>query len=131
MKKHPILYLIIGIAILIIPTLIYLIILVPKMCAEYNVLMASGGVIGGAGFYAGTLTPENLKNKGLYKLAVNAFTIMTVITLVNEFIMQLIGLVATFIVSYIIYRIFKEVWKDGKRRKENSILANEISRNIT
>lgn len=130
MKKHPIWYLIIGISILIIPTLIYLIFLIPKMSVEYNILMASGGIIGGAGFYGSSIIPTGIKNKSLYKLAANSFTIMCVITLVNKFIMQLIGLVSTFILSFIIYKIFKEIWKNARRKKEHRELADEIARNV-
>lgn len=130
MKKHPIWYLIIGIFILIIPTLIYLVFLIPKMSVEYNILMASGGIIGGSGFYASSVIPAGIKNKGLYKLASNSFTIMCVIVLVNKFIMQIIGLVSTFILSFIIYKIFKEIWKNAKREKEHRELADEIARNV-
>ena len=130
MKKHPIWYLIIGISILIIPTLIYLIFLIPKMSVEYNILMASGGIIGGAGFYTSSIIPAGIKNKSLYKLAANSFTIMCVITLVNKFIMQLIGLVSTFILSFIIYKILKERWKNARREKERREFADEIARNV-
>lgn len=130
MKKHPVWYLVIGISILIVPTLIYLIFLIPKMSVEYNILMASGGIIGGAGFYASSVIPAGIKNKSLYKLASNSFTIMCVITLVNKFIMQLIGLVSTFILSFIIYKIFKEIWKNARREKEHRELADEIARNV-
>ena len=130
MKKHPIWYLVIGISILIIPTLIYLIFLIPKMSVEYNILMASGGIIGGAGFYASSVIPAGIKNKSLYKLASNSFTIMCVITLVNKFIMQLIGLVSTFILSFIIYKILKELWKNARREKERREFADEIARNV-
>ena len=61
MNKHPIWYLIIGIFILVAPTVIYLGFLIPQLTEAYNVLMASGGVIGGAGFYAASKIPEKLK----------------------------------------------------------------------
>lgn len=130
MKKHPIIYLFIGIGILIVPTLIYLIFLVPKLTEEYNVLMASGGVIGSAGLYGAQKIPEELKYGKLFKLAANSFTIMIVITLVNKFIMEIIGLIAVFIVSFIIFMVLKGAWKNGRRRNENNELAKEISRNI-
>lgn len=130
MKKHPIIYLFIGIGILIIPTLIYLIFLVPKLTEEYNVLMASGGVIGSAGLYGAQKIPEGLKYGKLFKLAANSFTIMIVITLVNKFIMEIIGLIAVFVISFIIFMVLKGAWKNGRRRNENNELAKEISRNI-
>lgn len=130
MKKHPIWYLIIGIFILIIPTLIYLIFLVPKLSEEYNILMASGGVIGGFGFYGTSKIPEKLKYSGLFKLASNSFTLMTVIVIVEKFIIQLIGLVSVFIICYIIFRIFLEVWRNARRKKEQIEIAREVARNI-
>ena len=130
MKKHPIIYLLIGIGILIVPTLIYLIFLVPKLTEEYNVLMASGGVIGSAGLYGAQKIPEEFKYGKLFKLAANSFTVMIVITLVNKFIMKIIGLIAVFIVSFIIFMVLKGAWKNGRRRNENNELAKEISRNI-
>lgn len=131
MKKHPIWFLIIGIFILIVPTVIYLCFLIPKLTEEYNILMASGGVIGGAGLYGTTKIPEKVKYGSLFKLAANSFTILTVLTLVQEFIMELIGLVAVFVVSFIIFQILKEAWKNGRRKKENAELAEEIARSIT
>ena len=110
--------------------LFYLVFLIPKMSVEYNILMASGGIIGGSGFYASNAIPTGIKNKGLYKLASNSFTIMCVIVLVNKFIMQLIGLVSTFILSFIVYKIFKEIWKNARREKEHRELADEIARNV-
>lgn len=130
MKKHPIWFLIIGIFILVVPTVIYLCFLIPKLSEEYNILMASGGVIGGAGFYGAQKIPEKVKYGSLFKLAANSFTTLTVLTLVNQFIMQLIGLVATFIISFIIFIILKGAWKDGRRKKENAELATEIARSV-
>ena len=130
MKKHPILYLIIGIIILIVPTAIYLCFLIPAMSETYNVLMASGGVIGGAGFYGASRIPKEIKYSGLFKLAANSFTILTIITLVQEFALQLIGLVAVFIISFIAFIILKGAWKNGRQRLKDEHLATEVARNI-
>lgn len=130
MKKKPIWFLIIGIAVLIIPTAVYLTFLVPQLKEEYIVLMSSGGVITGGGMYGASLIPKKVKYSGLYKLSARSFTLLTVTTLVQEFIVELIGLVAVFIVSFVIFCMLKEAWKNGRRRKENSELAREIARNI-
>lgn len=130
MKKHPVWYLIIAISILIIPTTIYLCVLVPKLSEEYNVLMASSGVIGGAGLYGASKIPEKIKYGGLFKTAANSFTILTVTMLVEEFIVELIGLVAVFVVCFIIFKILVEVWRSAVRRKEHTELAKEIARNV-
>lgn len=130
MSKHPIIYIIIGIAILLIPTIIYLCFLVPKLSEEYNVLMASGGIIGGSGFYAASQIPEKLKYSSLFKLATNSFTILTIILIVEKFIIHLIGLGFTFIISYIIFILLKGVYKNARRKNDNRELAEEISRNI-
>ena len=61
MKKHPNWYLVIAIAVLVVPTAVYLAFLIPKLTEEYNVLMASGGVIGGAGYYGAQKIPEKIK----------------------------------------------------------------------
>ena len=60
MKNHPVFYLIIGVFVLIVPTTIYLCFLVPKLSEAYNVLMASAGVIGGAGMYGASKIPEKI-----------------------------------------------------------------------
>lgn len=130
MKKHPIWYLIIGIFILVVPTVIYLCILVPQLSEEYNTLMASGGIIGGAGFYGTFKIPEKVKYSGLFKTASTTFTILIVTLLVEKFIIKLIGLVAVFVVCFITYKILKEVWKNARRRKEKSEFANEVARSI-
>lgn len=130
MKKRPIWFLIIGIFILIVPTLIYLCILVPQLKEEYSVLLASGGVIGGSGYYGASRISDKIRYSSLYKLSCNAFTTLTLITLVEKFIMQLVFLVATFIVSFIIYKILKETYKKYRRLKENGELANQISQAI-
>ena len=130
MNKHPIWYLIIGIIILIVPTAIYLGFLIPTMSAEYNVLMASGGIIGGAGFYWTSRIPKDIKYSGLFKLATNSFTILSIVTLVQEFALRLIGVVITFIISFIIFIIFKGAWKNGRERLKNEKLAEEVARNV-
>ena len=131
MRKHPIWYLIIGITILIVPTFTYLCFLVPKLSEEYNILMASGGIIGGAGMYGVNQIPDKLKYSSMFKLAGNAFTILTIAILIEKFLTQIIFLIALFIVCFIIFTIFKEKWRDGKQRKQNDELAKEIARNIT
>lgn len=130
MKKHPIWYLIIAIAILVIPTTIYLCFLVPKLSEEYNILMSSGGIIGGAGLYGASKIPDKIKYGGLFKTAANSFTILTVTALVEEFITELVGLVAVFVVCFITFKILVEVWKNARRRKENRELAREIARSV-
>lgn len=130
MKKRPVFYLVFGIIILLVPTAIYLVFLVPKLTQEYNILMASGGVIGGFGFYGASKIPEKLKYSGLFKTSANAFTAFTVITIVQKFIMQLIGLCATFLISFIIFKILMEAYKNAKQRIRDSELAKEIARNI-
>lgn len=128
MKKYPVLYLILGITILIVPALLYLIWLVPKLSSAYNALLASGGIIGGAGFFGASKIPEKLNNSSLYKLAANSFTIFTVLTLVQEFIKEIILLCCIFVISFIIFKLLLGAWKNARRRKENRELAEEIAR---
>lgn len=128
MKKHPILYLILSIVVLIIPTTTYLCFLIPKLSEEYNVLMSSAGIIGGAGIYGASKIPDTIKFSSMYKLASNAFSLMAVTVLVEKFIIQLVGLTAVFVLSFIAYKILLEVYRNGKRRKQNEELAREISR---
>lgn len=130
MKKHPIWYLIIGIFILIVPATIYLFFLVPRLTEEYKVLMASAGIIGGGGMYGAELIPEKMKFASMYKLAGKAFTLLTVTTIVEKFIIQLVGLAATIVVSYIVFYVLKEVWKNARRKLENEQLASKIARSI-
>lgn len=130
MKKRPYLYLIIGIFILIVPTVIYLFFLVPQLTEEYNTLMASGGIIGSAGIYGVSKIPEEMKFSKLFKLAANAFTYLSIILIVEKFIIQLVGLIAVFVVSYIIYKIFKEIYINARTRKANTELAEQITRSI-
>lgn len=130
MKKHPIFYLIISIFVLIAPTIIYLCFLIPSLTEEYNILMASGGIIGGGGFYGANRIPKDIKFSGLFKLATNSFTILTIITLVQEFVLQLVGLVAVFIVSFIAFIILKGAWKNGRQRIKTERIAAEVARNV-
>lgn len=130
MKKRPILFLLLGIFILVVPTLIYLCILVPQLKEEYSVLMASGGIIGGSSYYGSSKISDKIKYSGLFKLSTNAFTTLTVIVLVEKFIMKLVFLVATFIVSFVVYKILKEMYHKYRRLKENEELAKTISQNI-
>lgn len=130
MKKHPIWYLVVAISVLIIPTFVYLCFLVPQLSEEYNTLMTSGGVIGGAGLYGASKIPEKVKYGGLFKTAANSFTILTVIILVEKFIIQLVGLIAVFIACFVVYKILVEVWKSARRRKESGELARAIAQNL-
>lgn len=130
MKKYPIIYLIIGIIFLIVPTVIYLCFLVPKMSDEYNVLMASGGILTTTGLYGAEKIPDNLKGSKIYKLTAKSFTLTVVFALVCEFYMHIIGVILTFIVSFIIFSIFKGVYLNAKRRKQNAELSEEVTRNV-
>lgn len=127
-KMRPIGFLIIGIALLVIPAGIYLGFLIPKLTDEYIVLLSSGGVIGGGGLFGASMIPEKTKWGTLYKTASKSFTLLVVITLVQKFIKQLIGLAAVLVVSYILFIIFKELWKNARRRKEDLELAEEVAR---
>lgn len=129
-KKHirPIWFLIIGIFFLIVPTAIYLGFLIPAMADEYIVLMTSGGAIGSAGLFGANMIPETAKFGTLYKTASKAMTTLVVITLVQDFIGQLLGLMAVFVVSYILFLIFKGLWHDGRQAKLSVQLAKEVSR---
>lgn len=116
MKKKYIWYLIIGIIILIVPCSVYLGFLIPKMSEEYITLMSSGGIIASGGMYGASVIPDKVKFSGLYKLSARSFTLLVVITLVQEFIIQILGFVATFIVCFIIFSILKELYKEGRRK---------------
>lgn len=129
-KIKPIWFLIIGLVFLIVPSAIYLGFLIPQMADEYIIYMSSGGVIGGAGMFGTAMIPEKTRYGALYKTACKSFTLLVVITLVQEFVKQLIGLAAVFVVSYIIFLIFKELWKNGKRAKEDAELAEEVARGV-
>lgn len=128
---NPIWFLIIGIFILVVPSAIYLGFLIPSMKEEYVVLLSSGGCIGGAGTFGATMIPDKTKYGTLYKTASKSFTMLVVVTLIKDFIAQIIGLIAVAVVSYILFIIFKELWSNGKRRRENKELATEITRGIT
>lgn len=130
-RMKPVWNLVIGVAFLIIPTAIYLGFLIPKMQEEYIILMSSGGVIGGAGMFGTSIIPEKMKYGTVYKLTSKSFTLLVIITLVREFVGQIIGLAAVFAVSYIIFIIFKERWKHARREKENGELAEEVARAVT
>lgn len=130
MRKSPIWFLIIGIFILIVPTAVYLGFLIPQMQEEYVVLLSSGGVIAGGGMYGANIISEKIKFVGLYKLTAKSFTLLICITLVQEFIMEIIFLIAVFIVSFVIFSILKEIYKNERRRNKNAELADEITRNV-
>lgn len=130
MTKHPFWYLVIGISVLVIPTAVYLIFLIPKMAEEYLVLMSSAGIIGGTGIYLTDKIPDSLKYGALFKTASRSLNAVIVIALVEEFIGQLIGLFVTFIASLIIFKILVGVWKDAKRRKQDRELAKEVAQSV-
>lgn len=130
MNKRHYWYVVFGISILIIPTVVYLCFLIPSLSDRYNTLMSSGGIIGGAGFYGSSKIPDGKKSSGLFKLATNSFTTMIIVIIVEEFIKKIIGLAATFIVSLILFKIFMELYKNGKRKREEAMLAEQITRNI-
>ena len=130
MKKHPIWYMIIGLAFLLVPTIIYLIFLIPKLSDEYNVLIASGGVIGSSGLYLTEKIPETWHYSKIFKFASKSFTLLTVMTLVEKFYMQILGLLVVVVLSIIIFYIFKGLYSNGKQRNENERLANEVTRSV-
>ena len=130
MKKRYIWILVSAIAVLIVPTVIYLCFLIPQMKEEYIVLMSSGGVIAGGGLYGASAIPEKVKYSGLFKMSARAFTLLTVTTLVEKFILQLIGLVATIVVSYVVYKILLEVYRGRKQARQNDDLASKIARSL-
>ena len=130
MKKKYIWFLVSAIFVLVVPTIVYLFFLIPKLEDEYIMLMSSGGVIGGAGMYAANAIPDKVRFSSLFKTSARSFTILTVTILVEKFINELIGLAVTIILSYIAYKILMEVYHDRKRSQQNTELAQEIARNI-
>ena len=129
-KMNPIWFLVIGIFFLIVPAAIYLGFLIPQMSEEYSVLMASGGAVGGAGLFGTEMISEKVKYGALFKTASKSFTLLVVLTLVQDFMNQILGLIAVLIVSYIIFVIMKGLWRDGKQRKQNKQLAADIAQSI-
>lgn len=130
MKKKYIWYLVIGIIVLLVPTIIYLCFLIPKMKEEYIMLMSSGGIISACGFTGASKIPEKIKFSSILKLAANSFTTFIVFTLIQDFFGEIIGLVIVFTISLIIFLILKEMYKNGKQRKQTTEIATEISRSI-
>ena len=130
MKKKYIWLLVSAIFVLVVPTVVYLFFLIPKLEDEYIMLMSSGGVIGGAGMYAANAIPDKVRFSSLFKTSARSFTILTVTILVEKFINELIGLAVTIILSYIAYKILMEVYHDRKRSQQSTELAQEIARNI-
>ena len=128
---HPIWYLIIGIALLVIPTAIYLGFLIPQMREEYIVLMSSGGIVGGAGIVGSSYIPETAKYGTLYKTASKSFSLLVCITLVQDFIGQILGLLCTFAVSYIVFLVMRGIYIDAKQKRSNAELSKQITRGIT
>ena len=128
MKKRPFLYLVLGVFFLIVPPVIYLCFLVPQLKEEYNVLLASGGVLGGFGYYGASKIPDKIKYGGVFKTAARAYTTVVLSTLVQEFLPKILIFIAILVTSFIIYLISKELYKNGKRKLENKELAEQISR---
>ena len=128
---NPIWFLVIGIAVLVIPTAIYLGFLIPQLKEEYQVLMSSAGVVGGGGMFGTEAIPEKVKYGTLFKTASKTFTALVCLTLVQDFLPQILGLVAVFFASYIIFMIMRSMWKDGKQKRANADLAKEVARGIT
>lgn len=125
---NPVWFLVIGIFILIAPTAIYMGFLIPAMSEQYAILMGSGAGVGGVGMFATGLIPDTAKYGTLYKTASKATTLLVVITLVQNFIGQIIGLAAVFAVSYIIFMIMRGLWRDGRRKRQDEYLAKEVAR---
>lgn len=130
MKKHPFWYLIIGIIILVVPTTIYLIFLIPKMTDECRILTTSAFVIGSGGLYGSNLIPEKLVFSKIYKLACRSYTLLATITIIEKFVKELIFLLALIITSFIIFYIFKELWKNARRKIHDEQFANQIARSF-
>lgn len=130
-KINPTWFLIIGLVFLIVPTAVYLGFLAPRLQERYIILMSSGGVIGSAGMFGSAMIPDKTKYGTLYKTASKSFTLLVVITLVQEFIGQLIGLAAVMVGSYIVFIIFKELWKHGRRKRQDAELAKEVAQSIS
>lgn len=130
MKKHPWIVLVLAILVLTVPTILYLIWLVPQLSAEYTSLLASAGIIGGAGTYGANAIPDEVKYGTLFKTASKAYTMLIVLTIVEKFLNKLILLGAILILSYIIFKILIDIWHTLRRRKENGQLATEIARNL-
>lgn len=130
MKKHPFLYMIVGLAFLLIPTIIYLVYLIPMLNEEYNVLMASGGVIGSSGLYLTDKIPESWVHSKILKFASKSFTLLTVMTLIEKFYMQILGLLVVIVASIIVFYIFKGLYANGKRKIEDERLADTVARSV-
>lgn len=131
MKKKYMIFLIIGVVILVVPTAVYLCFLIPKLTERYNTLMASAGVLGGFGYIGASQIPDKFKYSGLFKSAANSFTTMVIIMLIQEFIKEIVLLGFVIVTSVILFCVFKEIYKNGRRREENRELATEIARSIS
>lgn len=130
MKKRYIWFLVIGIIILIVPTGVYLGFLIPKLKEEYIVLMASGGVVGGGGYYGVSQIPDKVKYSGLFKLSAKAFTLLTIATLVEQFLGEIIGLIIVAVISYIVFKVLLEVYRERRQEYRNAELAKEVARSV-
>lgn len=130
MKKRYIWFLVIGIIILIVPTGVYLGFLIPKLKEEYIILMASGGVVGGGGYYGVSQIPDKVKYSGLFKLSAKAFTLLTIATLVEQFLGEIIGLIIVAVISYIVFKVLLEVYRERRQEYRNAKLAKEVARSV-
>lgn len=130
MKKRYIWIAIIAYIVLIVPTVIYLCWLIPNLTAEYNTMLASGGMIGGAAFYGASKIPDTVKFSGLFKTASRSYTLLIISILVKEFYIECVALFAIIISCYIVFKILKGIYYDRKRRFENKQLAREISSSL-
>lgn len=130
MKKKYILIAIIAYFVLIVPTVIYLCWLIPRLTAEYNTMLASGGMIGGAAFYGASKIPDTIKFSGLFKTASRSYTLLIISILVKEFYIECVALFAIIISCYIVFKILKGMYYDRKRQFENKQLAREISSSL-
>lgn len=130
MKKKYIWIAIIAYIVLIVPPIIYLCWLIPNLTEEYNTMLASGGVIGGAAFYGASKIPDTVKFSGLFKTASRSYTLLIISILVKEFYIQCVALVAIIISCYIVFKILKGIYYDRKREFENKQFAKEISSSL-
>lgn len=130
MKRRYIIFLVVGIVILVVPTTVYLCFLLPQMKEQYIVLMASGGVVGGTGIYGVRAIPDKIKYSGLFKLSAKAFTLLTISALVEQFYSQIIGLVIVAVISFIIFKILLEVYRDRRQAYRDARLAREVARSV-
>ncbi len=130
MKKRYIWIAVIAYLVLIAPTTIYLCWLVPNLTAEYNTMLASGGILGGSAFYGASKIPDTVKFSGLFKTASKSYTLLIISILIKDFYIECVGLLAIIVTCYIVFKILKGIYYDRKRQFENKQLAREISSSL-